>query len=118
MPALNRIVAILLLTTACTAATRNVRSIQSDMPVEIAIHNDSTTRNLIPVWVDFEGKEVGRGVIEPAKTWHERSYLTHVWRIYAVPFEYSGAPVQTGAQTELVREFVVSPDTPVVVDVE
>ena len=118
MYAFARILLLALLTTGCAASTAGMRSTLSEVKVEIAIHNDSTTRQMIPMWVNFEGKEIARGVIDPGKTWHQVTFLTHVWRIYAAPFEFGKSPVQSGNCTEVVREFVVSADTSLVMGVE
>ena len=113
-----RVAALMLVATACTASTRGMRSTQSLAPVAIAVHNGSDKHTMLPVWVNFDGKEVPMGLIQPGTTWRERTFLTHVWRIYALPFTTEPNSVHTAKLNDIAAEFVVTAETPVLIEVE
>ncbi len=118
MNVLLRTAALALLATACAGATQGLRSTQSLAPVAIAVHNGSDRHTMLPMWVNFDGKEVPMGLIQPGETWHERTFLTHVWRIYALPFTTEPKSVHTAKLNDIATEFVVTAETPVLIEVE
>jgi hypothetical protein len=83
----------------CTSAAAAERSIAAQVPVTIAVLNESP-RTVTLWWVDYDGREVARGTIRPGQRWDQRTFLTHPWR------------VRDAVTSQLMRDFITDENTP------